>query len=80
MRDFVFGSAAEIAEVVFYALVATGLTVLGALTELAASNSFSTGQTTLGAWELGFGAILLYAGFRVITEFVVPRARDVRAA
>lgn len=78
MSELIAGSAVELLSVVFYAVVAGVLTVLGAVTELASVQQLTGGQTMLGLWEVGVGILLLYAAVNVVTDFVLPGLREVR--
>jgi hypothetical protein len=79
MSELVAESVGELVGVVFYAIVASVLTVLGAIAELASLQELTAGQTVLGAWEVGVGILLLYAGLNVATDFVLPGLREVRS-
>lgn len=78
MSELLAESIGELLGVVFYAVVASVLTVLGAVAELASFQELTAGQTVLGLWEVGAGVILLYAGLNVVTDFVLPKVRDLR--
>lgn len=73
------GSVEQLLGVVFYAIVASVLTVLGALAELASVAELTGGQTVLGLWEVGVGLLLLYAGISVLTDLVLPALRELRS-
>lgn len=68
-------SLAGLAGLVLSLLAAGILTVVGALTESAGFADLMAGQSVLGLWELGMGAIALYAGLyllgykRVVAHF-----------
>lgn len=73
------GSVEQLLGVVFYAIVASVLTVLGAFAELASVTELTGGQTVLGLWEVGVGLLLLYAGISVLTDLVLPALRELRS-
>jgi len=73
------GSVEQLLGVVFYAVVASVLTVLGAVAELASVTELTAGQTVLGLWEVGVGLLLLYAGVSVLTDLVLPALRELRS-
>ena len=79
MSEFAVGSVAELLGLVFYAVVASVLTVLGTVAELASVQNLTGGQTVLGLWEVGVGLLLLYAGINVVTDFVLPKVRELRS-
>jgi len=79
MPELVAGSIAELLGVVFYAVVAGILTVLGAIAELASVQQLTGGETILGLWEVGVGILLFYAGVSVVTDFVLPGLREIRS-
>jgi len=78
MKGVVTDSLAEILGLVFYATVAAVLTVLGTLAELASLRDLAAGPSLFGLWEVAVGALLLYAAYNVLTEFVVPGLRGGR--
>lgn len=79
MTQLVAGTVAELLGVVFYAVVASVLTTLGLFAEVASLQNLMAGQTVLGLWEVGVGVLLVYAGFNVVTDFVLPGLREVRS-
>jgi hypothetical protein len=62
MSAIVTESVAELLGLVLSLLAAGLLTAVGALTESAGLANLLAGQSVLGLWELGMGAIALYAG------------------
>jgi hypothetical protein len=66
---------AELFGLALYGTVAVVLTVVGALAELTGLHNLQTGHMTIGAWEVAVGAIVLYAGFNVVQDFVLPELR-----
>jgi hypothetical protein len=54
-----------------YLAVAGVLTTVGALAELAGIQNLLDGTTLLGAWELAFGAVVLFIGFNVVRDNVL---------
>lgn len=80
MSEFVPGSVPELLGLVFYAVVASVLTVLGAVAELASIQNLTAGQTVLGLWEVAVGVLLFYAAVNVVTDFVVPKLRELQSA
>lgn len=75
MRDLLVEPLAQALGVVFYAVVAGALTVVGAIAENAGIHDLTAGQTTVGLWEAVVGAVLIYAGFSVAYHIVLPRLR-----
>lgn len=75
MRDLLYGPVGELLDVVVYGVVASVLGIIGAVAEVAASQNLSTGHTTIGVWEAAVGLVLLYAGYNVLTDFVLPELR-----
>ena len=59
-------SVVELLGFVLSVLAAGLLTVVGALTESAGLANLLAGQSTLGLWELGMGALALYAGIYLL--------------
>ena len=81
MDELLYDSAGELVALVGTALLSTGLTVVGLLTERAAFQNVTTGQTTLGVWELAVGALVLYVGLYLLGYRKVWRPiRDRRGA
>jgi hypothetical protein len=76
MHGIISESVVELLGLAFYTVVASALTVAGALAERAGLHEFALGHATLGLWETGVGLLLLYAGVSVAREFVLPRLRD----
>ena len=79
MQQVASDSIGQLLGVVFYGLVASALTILGALAEIASMENLLAGQNVLGLWEVAFGAVLLYAGFTVGTEVLLPRIDEMRS-
>lgn len=75
MRELLAGSVGELLGVVVYGVVASVLGILGAAAELTASQNLLAGHTTIGVWEAVVGLVLLYAGYSVLTDFVLPELR-----
>jgi len=75
MKELLYGSAGELLGVVVYGLVASVLAILGTVAEITASQNLATGHTTIGVWEAAVGLVLLYAGYNVLTDFVLPELR-----
>lgn len=73
MQAILSESVAELLAVVFYAGIAGVLALLGVFFERASLEAMTTGQSFLGAWDLAFGALLLYAGYNVVVHLVRPR-------
>jgi uncharacterized BrkB/YihY/UPF0761 family membrane protein len=80
MRELLYGSAGELLGAVFYAVVASALAVLGALTEQASLQNLAAGHQTLGLWEAAVGALLIYAGVSVAYRIALPRLRGAGSA
>ncbi|MFB6087997.1 MAG: hypothetical protein ABEJ85_05700 [Haloarculaceae archaeon] len=70
----------ELLGVAVYVVVASVLTVLGVLAEWTGVHNLQTGHTTIGAWEVAVGALVLYAAVSVLQEFVFSELRARRAA
>ncbi|MFB6150481.1 MAG: hypothetical protein ABEJ40_01620 [Haloarculaceae archaeon] len=79
MRELIAEPQGELVGVVSYAVLASVLTALGTLAELASVQNLSAGQLTLGLWEVAAGFVLLYAGLTVIRTIVVPRFHAARS-
>jgi len=65
-------SIPELLELLLSTLLAAGLTVGGALTEQAALADLSGGISALALWEVYIGLVLLYAGYTLGTQRVLP--------
>jgi hypothetical protein len=75
MKELLYGSVGELLGVVVYGVVASALAILGAVAEITASQNLLAGHTTIGVWEGVVGLVLLYAGYSVLTDFVLPELR-----
>lgn len=69
----------EILPELFYAVLASGLTLLGLFVENLGIQNLTGGQTTMGMWMAGVGVLALYAGFKVLQEKVLPGLRAAQA-
>ncbi len=78
MKDLATASAGELLELVGTAVGTLLFTAIGTITEHAALQNLSTGQTTLGAWEAAVGMLAIVAGlyFLGYQEFR-PRLKQV---
>jgi hypothetical protein len=76
MSELLYEPFAELFAVVLYGAVASLLTVIGVLAEHAGLQNLSAGHSTIGMWEAGFGALLLFAAANVAYDLVLPRLRD----
>ncbi|KAA9398850.1 hypothetical protein Har1130_11625 [Haloarcula sp. CBA1130] len=65
-------SVPEVFELLLSTLLATGLTVGGALTEQAALADLSGGVSAFAAWEVYIGLVLLYTGYMIASRRVLP--------
>lgn len=72
-------AVAELIGLAVYPLVASALTVVGALAEFAGVQNLQTGHSMLGAWEIFIGLIALYAALNLVREFVLPQLRGEEA-
>ncbi|WP_324756496.1 hypothetical protein [Haloarcula montana] len=74
MNGIVTESLVELLGVVISAVAAGVLTVVGALAENAGLADLLAGQSVFGLWELGMGALALYAGIYLLgyKRVVVP--------
>lgn len=70
-----FESLIEVAPEVVYALLASGLTALGAIVEVTGVQTLTSGSQTIGLWMLFVGAVALYAGYEVAREKALPAIR-----
>lgn len=66
MNGFATEAVVETVTIVGSALAAGLLTLGGALVEQAGTHEVLVGHSTLGAWEVGMGALLLYAGIYLL--------------
>ncbi|MDS0222055.1 hypothetical protein NDI54_11920 [Haloarcula sp. S1AR25-5A] len=69
-------SVPELLELLLSTLLATALTVGGALTERAALADLSGGISAIAVWEVYMGLVLLYAGYTLGTRRVLPAIRS----
>jgi hypothetical protein len=65
-------SVPELLELLLSTLLATALTVGGALTEQAALADLSGGISAIAVWEVYMGLLLLYAGYTLGSRRVLP--------
>lgn len=64
-------------ELLAYAIVAVGLTLVGLFAELTSLSYFVGGNVLFGIWLALMGAIALYAGIVALgVEEVLPRLRE----
>lgn len=65
----------EIFPELLYAMLASGLALLGLFVENLGLQNLNNGQTTMGLWMAAVGVVALYAGFKLAHEKVVPAVR-----
>lgn len=66
MTPSIADSPVELLELVVTAALSVAMAVGGTAMEVFAVTDLTTGQTTLGAWELAVGALLLYGGVYLV--------------
>jgi hypothetical protein len=66
MNGLATEAVVELVTIVGSVLAAGLLTLGGVLTEQAGAHELLAGHSTLGAWEAGMGALLLYAGIYLV--------------
>jgi hypothetical protein len=62
MNGLLTETVVELVSIIGSALAAALLTLGGVITEQAGARELLAGHSALGAWEVGMGALLLYAG------------------
>jgi len=70
-----YETLAEVVPELLFAVLASGLTLVGLVAENAGLQNLSSGHTTMGVWMAAVGIVALYAGFKVAREKVVPGLR-----
>ena len=70
-----FDGLAEVVPEVLYALLASGLTVVGVAAETFGAQNLTGGETTIGLWMAFVGVVALYAAMKVAREKALPGLR-----
>lgn len=66
----------ELLGLLFYALGAGALTVLGTVAERTGLQTLTAGDATLGLWFVGIGLVALYGGYLLTTDKLLPQIRE----
>lgn len=76
MRELPGEAAVDLLTTLWYVGASVAATLVGVVTEGASLHALATGQTTLGLWELGMGAVALFVGLYLLGYGeALPRVR-----